>query len=112
MCIGDHQSLCSTICGDGVKIGDEQCDDGNFLPLDGCRKTSGGKCEIEPGFSCKEDFNRKSICMPLCGNGVLDSNEECDDLNMNERDGCSSCKIDKNYFCVYGNERSNCKLRP
>ena len=29
-----------------------------------------------------------------CGDGILTSNEECDDGNNIDRDGCSNCKID------------------
>ena len=30
---------CSTLCGDGVKAGLEECDDGNTVSLDGCSST-------------------------------------------------------------------------
>ena len=29
-------SLCQGICGDGLEVHGEQCDDGNLLPGDGC----------------------------------------------------------------------------
>ena len=31
---------------------------------------------------------------PTCGNGLLDSDEECDDKNTKGGDGCTSCKVD------------------
>lgn len=30
---------CTTICGDGFKAGDEECDDNNTLSRDGCSST-------------------------------------------------------------------------
>ena len=60
-------------CGDGVREGDEECDDGNLLPGDGCDPS----CRLE------------------CGNGRLDPNEECDDGNLLPGDGCdSSCRLE------------------
>eukprot|EP00300_Choanocystis_sp_HF-7_P016919 c19573_g1_i1.p1 GENE.c19573_g1_i1~~c19573_g1_i1.p1 ORF type:complete len:894 (+),score=237.43 c19573_g1_i1:2-2683(+) len=36
----------------------------------------------------------------LCGNGILDSGEECDDANIFSNDGCSGiCKIEQGFFC-------------
>jgi len=36
----------------------------------------------------------------LCGNSILDSNEECDDSNLDSDDGCSKdCIIEENYEC-------------
>ncbi|MFO7639409.1 MAG: DUF4215 domain-containing protein, partial [bacterium] len=55
-----------SVCGDGVREGDEECDDGNRLPGDGCDPS----CRFE------------------CGNGRLDPNEECDDGNRLPGDGC------------------------
>ena len=31
---------------------------------------------------------------PACGDGVLDSGEECDDKNTSDDDGCTKCKVD------------------
>lgn len=36
----------------------EECDDGNTNNNDGCSST----CEIEDGYFCKIDSDRKSVC--------------------------------------------------
>ena len=37
----------------------------------------------------------------LCGNGVVDVHEECDDANILSNDGCSGiCNIEAGYHCV------------
>lgn len=60
------------VCGDGILEGQEECDDGNTSPGDGCD----GNCRSEGG--------------PGCGNGTLDDGEGCDDGNLNSGDGCSA----------------------
>ncbi|CAK9003289.1 unnamed protein product [Durusdinium trenchii] len=39
---------CQFACGDGLVVGEEQCDDGNLDALDGCD----ANCKVEPGFVC------------------------------------------------------------
>jgi cysteine-rich repeat protein len=64
------------VCGNGVKDPDEECDDGNTTPGDGC----GPDCLLE-GVTC--------------GDGVTSGNEECDDGNTTPGDGCSDiCTIE------------------
>lgn len=63
-------------CGDGVRGGDELCDEGanNALAPDRCRP------------DCR---------LPVCGDEVIDSGEACDDGNRWGGDGCSStCTIE------------------
>ncbi len=42
---------CTTVCGDSVAAGLEECDDGNSDDGDGCSTS----CTIEPGFICTDD---------------------------------------------------------
>lgn len=44
-------------CGDGLVIGEEQCDDGNNIPRDGCTK-----CAIDPNYKCDNEVDSKSVC--------------------------------------------------
>lgn len=37
------------ICGDGKKMGEHECDDGNLVDGDGCDST----CHVEPGYVCE-----------------------------------------------------------
>lgn len=43
--------------GDGIKLLNEDCDDGNFLNHDGCSSI----CKVEYGYQCNEIQN-KSYC--------------------------------------------------
>jgi len=39
-------------------------------------------------------------CNKLCGNGIRNQFEQCDDDNDNDGDGCSStCQVEQGYFC-------------
>ena len=72
-----------TVCGDGIVAGNEQCDDGNNLPFDGCYK-----CRKQP--DCPN-----GACLSVCGDGIISPGEECDDGNNVSGDGCSaSCKLE------------------
>ncbi|WAS95899.1 DUF4215 domain-containing protein [Nannocystis punicea] len=59
-------------CGNGVQEPNEQCDDGNATPGDGCE----ADCTTTPG--------------ELCGNEMVDEGEECDDGNDIPMDGCEN----------------------
>jgi fibro-slime domain-containing protein len=39
---------CASVCGDGMMVGAEACDDGNTGSGDGCSSL----CKVEPGFTC------------------------------------------------------------
>ena len=88
--------VCSTLCGDGIIIGNEKCDDGNTNDHDGCSSA----CTIEPcNLNCSCDgwvhpwVN--GSCSTLCGDSLLRGQEKCDDGNTNDHDGCSStCTIE------------------
>ena len=38
---------------------------------------------------------------PICGNGIVEKGEECDDGNESEGDGCSECHIEAGYHCSH-----------
>lgn len=45
------RDVCHAVCGDSIWTpSEEECDDGNALPLDGCDE----HCRIEPGFTCTQ----------------------------------------------------------
>lgn len=35
----------------------------------------------------------------VCGNGVINAGEACDDGNLIDGDGCTNCTIDSGYVC-------------
>ncbi|MBM9549062.1 DUF4215 domain-containing protein [Leptospira sp. 201903074] len=47
------------ICGNGVKVSYEACDDGNLVNGDGCNNT----CRVEAGFSCNN--SSPSVCVNI-----------------------------------------------
>ncbi len=79
------ESVCMSVCGDGIKTPDEVCDDG-------VNDGTYGHCtpDCKPG--------------PFCGDGVLQADhEECDDgVNLSPYGGCApGCK--NGAFCGDGN---------
>lgn len=40
--------MCEEFCGDGILLGQHQCDDGNRIDKDGCNSN----CMIEEGYQC------------------------------------------------------------
>src|SRR3989339_430423 len=109
---------CSTscsVCGDSLKEGPEECDDGNTKSGDSCSSTcktetySSNYCGdnvIFPSFETCDDGNKISfdgcsnICeietykSSYCGDGIwFKSYEECDDKNLVNGDGCSNACV-------------------
>jgi len=60
-CQGNQPDVCTPLCGDGIVIGSEQCDDNNNRGADGCSQ----RCLIEEGFQCVSQPSRASFCSPL-----------------------------------------------
>ena len=108
-------------CGDGVVGAGETCDtaimmgpgvcptmcpdDGNGCTVESLQ--GGGTCQaacsvttittIGPNDNCCPaggNANNDPNCMPICGNGVMEMGEACDDGNTNPNDSCSNaCTI-------------------
>ena len=83
-------------CGNGLVDDDEECDDFNFDPGDGC-----ADCAIESGWACgDDDGDGTSDCEESCGNGAIDELESCDDANVEDGDGCSdNCQVEDGFGC-------------
>ena len=101
--VTDWAGICSTICGDGKVAGAEGCDDGNVEDGDGCSAA----CAVEAGFSCTdatcESLSSESLCMEVCGDGIVLGNETCDYGNTDSDDGCSgTCNAECGYVCTGG----------
>jgi fibro-slime domain-containing protein len=81
-------------CGDSIKAGSEECDDGNVDDGDGCTN----QCTKEAGFNCPMMVG---TCAAICGDGMLVLGEGCDDLNVEASDGCSdSCQVEQGWSCL------------
>jgi fibro-slime domain-containing protein len=77
---------CRPLCGDGLVLGREGCDDGDALAGDGCDEN----CRLEDGWVCPA---REMCRRTTCGDGTREGSEQCDDENVRPYDGCSpACK--------------------
>ena len=104
-------SVCVPVCGDRRLVFPEECDDNNTINSDGC----GNDCRIELGFACNITMDVMtgfsfSVCGPVCGDGIMNSPELCDDNNTMSGDGCSdSCQTEDQFECMPdGNGGSVC----
>jgi cysteine-rich repeat protein len=95
------------VCGDGLVVGTEQCDDGNLDAGDCCSSTCTFEANESPcddGRACSvgEFCNGVGTCVVFdsgcsCGNGVVEEElgEQCDDGDVEDDDCCSSaCQIE------------------
>lgn len=98
-------------CGNGIRYStSEECDDGNLISNDGCSPS----CQIEINYTCTGGSETTpDICeflnipidnstIPICGNGIVETGEECDDGNKIIKDGCTDCKKDPKSICGNG----------
>ncbi|PKN54348.1 MAG: hypothetical protein CVU56_27125, partial [Deltaproteobacteria bacterium HGW-Deltaproteobacteria-14] len=107
---GDGES-CASVCGDGVVVGDEGCDDG-WVDDDGPATPVGGDgcseiCQPEAGWSCEVDeLLGSSACEPICGDGAVVGDEACDDGHLRgggggAEDGCAAdCTVEPGWACA------------
>ncbi len=95
------ESPAPSVCGNGAKEGDEQCDSGS---------ANGQVCTAAAGEVCTYC---SSTCanvivegdpaptVSTCGDGTLDQGEVCDDHNTTSGDGCSvTCTVEANFSCT------------
>jgi len=87
-------SVCENLCGDGVIDSGEQCD-GDLLGGNDCTTITGGYTggTLKCSPSCL--FDTTECILPDCGNGVVDSEEECDEGEANSLNGecLPNCKL-------------------
>lgn len=88
-------------CGDGVKAGAEECDDGNLVAGDGCT----AQCLLEPGYKCQAAG--QPCVKTTCGDNIKEGAEQCDDGNLRPYDGCSPT-CEKEAVCPTGECVATC----
>ncbi len=82
-------------CGDGVRSGQEACDDGNGDDGDGCSSA----CALETDYACPTAGD-ECVLIALCGNGIIEGSETCDDRDRDSGDGCSAtCAREPGWNC-------------
>ncbi|CAD8068142.1 unnamed protein product [Paramecium sonneborni] len=100
---------CEPVCGDRIKSIEEICESGNILPYKGCQNclarcqvsckicdTSGNGC-----IQCKLGYMKlNNVCHPICGDGIIVDDEECDDGNLIYGDGCHLCRFSCVQSCI------------
>ncbi|CAK87295.1 unnamed protein product, partial (macronuclear) [Paramecium tetraurelia] len=102
--------VCSTTCGDSIIAGNEQCEDNNTQEYDGCYQ-----CKFSCPLNCYECIDGICIncnigyqlienqCSNVCGDGILQVQEQCDDGNLDSGDGCSqTCQVEIDWICNQG----------
>ncbi len=98
-CDKSSPTVCTTICGDGMRVGAELgengCDDGNYIVTDSCPSGANGTCQKA---KCGDGF------ILAARDGSSDSGEACDDGNEESGDGCSAtCTVEHGYSCKDAN---------
>jgi fibro-slime domain-containing protein len=121
-CTGTPSKCTASICGNGTKEGNEGCDCGTSLTgpwptgckgpnglffgdASGCSKT----CTKEP--TCRTGTTTQA-CSISCGNGSVETGEDCDDGNLDSGDGCSAtCTNEPGFMCqaVAQDDTADCK---
>ncbi len=94
-------------CGNTIIDAGEQCD-GTNLNGQSCTTLgqgfNGGTLSCIASGQANECHFNTSSCIsapPICGNGIIQSGEMCDDNNTINGDGCSSsCQIESSYSCM------------
>jgi cysteine-rich repeat protein len=82
-CVG-QPSVCAELCGNGSLDTGEQCDD---AALGGQTCESLGQGYVGGTLACALNctFNSAGCDLPTCGNGVLDTAEQCDGVLLNNQ---------------------------
>jgi len=93
-----HGSPVPAICGNNILESGEYCDDGNLVSGDGCDSN----CEVEivllnEPVVPKVETPKEKVIVPICGNGIVEQFEDCDDGNNESGDGCSELCILEEY---------------
>jgi hypothetical protein len=88
---------CAANCGNGIPEGPERCDDGNADACGTCNSTCSGSgpgatCPVDMGCASDADCQSGScfdgLCVAVCGNGLQEGAETCDDGNASS---CGTC---------------------
>ncbi|CAD8077162.1 unnamed protein product [Paramecium primaurelia] len=97
------------LCGDQIISINEECEDQNINPYDGCYQCKFQcdvnciNCQFGKCQDCLTGYilNTNYICEPECGDGILIpfTSEQCD----NEDEECQNCQFKCQPYCIYCN---------
>jgi len=96
------------VCGDGIKLSVEGCDDGNVVNGDGCSSV----CSIEAFSTCNTTVSPNNC--DVCGNTKVKGLEICDDGIRADGIGCTAdCTgVLPTYVCTAGSTTTNSICSP
>ncbi len=66
------------------------CDEYEMLASIKCEGIVGEECDDGPDNALEPGACRPDCTLPVCGDGIVDTDEECDDANRVADDGCSN----------------------
>lgn len=92
------KDTCTVICGDGLRVGSEACDDGNQVSLDGCATDC---ASVEDGFYCSGGSSSSADVCSRCA-------AECDTCNGPSSSDCKSCAGAHPFLSPPGSCLSDC----
>ena len=93
-------------CGDSILNYGEECEVGMLCPAG---QVCDGSClclALFPAFSSSSlsvsgASSSENVSLPVCGNGLAEQDEECDDQNLIDGDGCSPfCALERGFACI------------
>ncbi|MDD5470296.1 MAG: DUF4215 domain-containing protein, partial [Candidatus Peribacteraceae bacterium] len=106
-------SVPSAICGNRILERSEECEVGVVCPVNAVcnslckcialyqssRSSSSSRSVIEEEIVMES--SSRSVLPIICGNGITELGEQCDDQNRINGDGCSSfCALEPGYACI------------
>ncbi len=100
----DADPNCQEVCGDGVDNdadGLVDCQDDICPPCAALETNCGNGLDddFDGTIDC-QDGDCEAACMtPVCGDGVLGGEEQCDDGNVETGDGCADCTLVFPAYC-------------
>ncbi|CAD8061954.1 unnamed protein product [Paramecium sonneborni] len=112
--IDDECHLCKLQCSINCQVCSIQnicleCKEGYELIDFTCQYLNNQICQINNCEICQQDqcldcfigyYSNTNECIPLCGDGILTKQEECDDGNLINGDGCEDdCILTENALC-------------
>ncbi len=88
-----------TNCGNGTIDGTEMCDTSDFGGTT-CATVGGGFTGGDLSCTAECMIDPSACTTAVCGNGMMDAGEACDDGNTESDDGCSdACALETGYTC-------------